>query len=142
MRPHQLFPKGSDNLTIALTVKEDTPDYSRTTPKKIENPHDKFFKETFSHVEVARSFLHNYLPADVIKFLDVDTLEPEKDSFIDKELEESFSDLLFGTDINGRKGYIYFLFEHKSYPDKTVAFQLLKYMTEIWNTKMKKEKLD
>src|SRR5699024_11029260 len=36
----------------------------------------------------------------------------------------------------------YFLFEHKSYPDKTVAFQLLKYMAEIWNTKIKKENVD
>ena len=125
-----------------LLVKEETSHYPQQKFRKVESPHDKLFKETFSHVEVARSFLHNYLPADVIKFLDVDTLEPEKDSFIDKELKESFSDLLFGTDINGRKGYIYFLFEHKSYPDKTVAFQLLKYMTEIWNTKMKKEKLD
>lgn len=71
-----------------------------------------------------------------------DKLELEKESFIDKAMKESFSDLLFSTEIDGRKGYTYFLFEHKSYPDKTVAFQLLKYMAEIWNTKMKKEIMD
>lgn len=107
---------------------------------KIENLHDKFFKETFSNVEVAKSFLLNYLPQNVMKILDVNALEPQKDSFINKKLEEGFSDLLFSADINGRKGYIYFLFEHKSYPDKAIAFQLLRYMTEIWNTKREKEK--
>jgi predicted transposase/invertase (TIGR01784 family) len=125
-----------------LTVKEDVPIYSRTSLQKIESPHDKFFKETFGHVEVAQSFLHNYLPKHVMEALSIGTLEPEKDSFIDRKLEEGFSDLLFSADINGRMGYVYFLFEHKSYPDKTIAFQLLKYMGEIWNTKMKKEKMD
>ena len=129
-------------MTIALTVKEDASDYSRTTPSKIDNPHDKFFKETFGHVEVTRSFLHNYLPLSIMKIVDDGTLYPEKDSFIDNELKERFSDLLFSANIDGREGYIYFLFEHKSYPDKAVAFQLLKYMAEIWNTKMTKEKAD
>jgi predicted transposase/invertase (TIGR01784 family) len=63
-------------------------------------------------------------------------------SFIDKKLRESFSDLLFSVDINSRQGYIYFLFEHKSYPVTDIAFQLLKYMTEIWNTKVNKEKAE
>jgi len=54
-KPHLLFPKGSDNLTSALTVKEDSSRYSRTTSRKIENPHDKFFKETLGNVEVAKN---------------------------------------------------------------------------------------
>ena len=66
----------------------------------------------------------------------MDTLEPQKDSFINKELQESFSDLLFKANINNREGYLYFLFKHKSYPSRDVAFQLLKYMVEIWNTKI------
>ena len=129
-------------MTITLTVKEDASGYSHTTPNKIENPHDKLFKETFGHLEVAQSFLHNYLPQHVMEMLNTDTLELEKDSFINNELEEGFSDLLFSADINGREGYVYFLFEHKSYPDKAIAFQLLKYMAEIWNTKIKKEKMN
>ena len=129
-------------MTFAITVKEDVSRYSRTTHKKIENPHDKFFKETFSHVEVTKSFLHHYLPSDVLEILNADTLKLEKDSFINEELEERFSDLLFSAHIDGRKGYIYFLFEHKSYLDKTLVFQLLIYMAEIWNEKMKKEKMD
>lgn len=57
-------------------------------------------------------------------------------------MEEGFSDLLFSANMNGTKGYIYFLFEHKRYPDKTTVFQLLRYMAEIWTTKMKKENMN
>lgn len=108
---------------------------------KIQNPHDKFFKETFGNLEVAKDFLSNYLPSSVIKIIDVDTPEPQKDSFINKELQEGYSDLLFRVNINNREGYIYFLFEHKSYASKDIAFQLLKYMIEIWESKIKKEKI-
>ncbi|EGQ26756.1 transposase [Sporosarcina newyorkensis 2681] len=106
---------------------------------KIQNPHDKFFKETFGNVAVAKDFLHHYLPQNIMQVIDVNTLEPQKDSFINEELQENFSDLLFKVNINQREGFIYFLFEHKSYTSKTTAFQLLKYMTEIWEAKMKKE---
>ena len=81
---------------------------------KIQNPHDKFFKETFGRVDVARDFLNNYLPQNIVDIIDTDTLEPQKDSFINEELQESFSDLLFKARINKREGYLYFLFEHKS----------------------------
>ncbi|KAF1083697.1 hypothetical protein SPSYN_03154 [Sporotomaculum syntrophicum] len=103
---------------------------------KIQNPHDKFFKKTFGDVDVAGNFLDNYLPQNIVDIIDMDTLEPQKDSFINNELQESFSDLLYKVNINNREGYLYFLFEHKSYPSQDVAFQLLKYMVEIWNAKV------
>jgi predicted transposase/invertase (TIGR01784 family) len=107
---------------------------------KIQNPHDKFFKETFGNVEVAKDFLNNYLPENIINIIDINTLEPQKDSFINEELQEVFSDMLFRVNINNKIGYIYFLFEHKSYISKDISFQLLKYMIEIWEAKIKKEK--
>jgi predicted transposase/invertase (TIGR01784 family) len=109
---------------------------------KIQNPHDRFFKETFGKVEVAKDFLNNYLPESIMQVIDIDTLEPQKDSFINEKLQEGFSDLLFKANINNREGYIYFLFEHKSYTSKDIAFQLLRYMVEIWGAKTKKEKAD
>lgn len=106
---------------------------------KIQNPHDKLFKETFANIAVAKDFLNNYLPQNIMNIIDIDTLEPQKDSFINEELKEEFSDLLFRVNINNKDGYLYFLFEHKSYTSKDVSFQLLKYMIEIWEAKMKKE---
>ena len=105
----------------------------------IQNPHDKFFKETFTNIAVAKDFLHNYLPANIMGLIDIDTLETQKDSFINPELQERFSDLLFKVKIYKQEGYIYFLFEHKSYPSRDIALQLLRYMIEIWSVKIKKE---
>ena len=109
---------------------------------RVQTPHDKFFKETFGRVEVAKDFLNNYLPENIMNIVDVRTLEPQKDSFIDKELKEIFADMLFSVNIDNKEGYIYFLFEHKSYTTKNISFQLLKYMMEIWEAKIKKEKSD
>ncbi len=106
---------------------------------KIQNPHDKFFKETFGKPEVAKDFLNNYLPQEIREIVNIDTLEPQKDSFVNEELQEGFSDMLFKSNINNYEGYIYFLFEHKSYSSKDAAFQLLKYIVKIWGAKIKKE---
>ena len=106
---------------------------------KLQNPHDKFFKATLGNTSTARDFLTNYLPPNIMAIIDLDTLESQKDSFINEELRESFSDLLFKATINKEEGYLYFLFEHKSYPSRDIAFQLLKYMLEIWNTKTDKQ---
>jgi predicted transposase/invertase (TIGR01784 family) len=104
---------------------------------KIQNVHDKFFKETFGRTDVASDFLINYLPKDLVSLIDFKTIEPQKDSFINKKLKENFSDLLFKTKINDKESYIYFLLEHKSHPDKKIAFQLLTYIAAIWNSKHK-----
>ncbi|BAE83790.1 Rpn family recombination-promoting nuclease/putative transposase [Desulfitobacterium hafniense] len=108
----------------------------------IHNPHDKFFKETFGDVGMARSFLKNYLPQEILALVDLETILPQKDSYIDQELQESFSDLLFQVKIHKNEGYLYFLFEHKSYPSQGIALQLLKYMVRIWESKLKESKPD
>jgi len=106
---------------------------------QIQNPHDKFFKETFSNIEVAKDFISNYLPQSILDIVEINTLEPQKDSFINADLEEIFSDMLFKINIRNQEGYLYLLFEHKSYISRNIALQLLKYMIEIWETKANKE---
>lgn len=96
------------------------------------HPHDKFFKETFSHKEVVTDFVNHYFPQEILDIIDVTTITLQKDSFIQKELEEYYSDLLFHVSFARKEGFLYFLFEHKSYPDEMITFQLLQYMLEIW----------
>ena len=69
--------------------------------EQVTNPHDKFFKETLSREEVARDFVLHYLPERIRDCLDVDSLTVSKDTFVDKELREYFSDLLYSIDIKG-----------------------------------------
>ncbi|TVR02955.1 MAG: hypothetical protein EA399_00170 [Desulfovibrionales bacterium] len=86
-----------------------------------------------SHKEVAADFLANYLPAKVLKHVQLDTLTITKDSFVSEKLAEYYSDLLYHVKFTGnRLGLIYFLFEHKSYPDLFTDLQLLGYLSENW----------
>lgn len=104
------------------------------------NPHDKFFKESFSRKEIARSFIREYLPESIIKQLDFQSLTILKDSFIDKELSEHFSDILYRVKLSGMLSYIYLLFEHKSYIDPWTGFQILRNMVKVWEQYRKQHK--
>ncbi len=107
---------------------------------KINNVHDKFFKQTMTDKKTAISLLKNYLPTKILNLIDFKNIELEKDSMIEEELKDVFSDIIYKVRLNGKEAYLYFLFEHKSYPSKKIALQLLKYMRNIWDLKMKQGK--
>lgn len=102
----------------------------------VNSPHDKFFKKSFEDIKIAKDFLINYLPKDILELVDINKLDHEKGSFIEDELKGLYSDVLFRTNVNGTEGYVYFLIEHKSYKEKRVALQLLKYIIKIWELKV------
>lgn len=99
---------------------------------KIQNPHDSFFREVWTNPETARSFIENYLPQGIVSSINIDTLEICKDSYVTDELSDFFSDILYKVTIGEDSGFVYFLFEHKSFKDKNIHFQLLQYIVEIW----------
>jgi len=100
---------------------------------EVTNPHDRFFKEALSRPAATRDFLQYYLPPVIAELLDVSSAELVKDSFVDGELREHFSDLLCEVGLRGGGGaYVYVLFEHKSSPEPLIAFQLLRYMVRVW----------
>lgn len=97
------------------------------------NPHDSFFKDLFTRQEAAHHFLKHQLPPSVAAVLDPNRLEIRKDSFIDPDLQAHFSDILYRVGlVGGGESYVYVLFEHKSYPEPRIAWQLLRYMARIW----------
>ncbi|SHH24519.1 conserved hypothetical protein (putative transposase or invertase), partial [Thermosyntropha lipolytica DSM 11003] len=93
------------------------------------NIHDRFFKKYLENPRIAGSFLSYILPEGIKKIADLSNLTSNKTGFIDEELKEAYSDLLFKTRLkSGEDLYIYFLIEHKSYFYEHTALQLLKYM--------------
>ena len=73
----------------------------------LNSPHDRFFKAVFGRAEVAAEFLAQYLPSAVAETLDWTTLRAEKDSFLDPELAQHPTDLLYAVDVRGGgMGYI------------------------------------
>ncbi len=108
---------------------------SRSTPTN--NPHDAYFKATFGRIDFAKEFLKNYLPPELVDIINIETLSPEPTSYLTKELKEQFTDLVYKAELKGEKAYITFFLEHKSYPDRMVIFQLLKYIISIWEEKIR-----
>ncbi|RCW53398.1 Rpn family recombination-promoting nuclease/putative transposase [Halanaerobium sp. ST460_2HS_T2] len=98
----------------------------------MQTPHDRFFQEMFEKKVVAEDFLKNYLPQELLDLINLDKLQISKKSFVNKCLKKYFSDVVYRVELNKQNAYIYWLFEHKSYPDKDVSFQLLQYMVRIW----------
>lgn len=97
------------------------------------NPHDRFFKQVMSDPAIARDFVQNYLPADVVGQIELSSLELSSESFVDAALQAHHTDLLFTLKLrDGEDGLAYLLFEHKSYADRLVAFQLLRYLVRVW----------
>ena len=105
--------------------------------KIVGNPHDLYFKSTFGKLDFIKRFLKNFLPKELTEIIDMDTLSREPASYLNEELKEQFADLVYKTCIKGKQAYITFLFEHKSYKDRMVIFQILKYMIAIWEKDVK-----
>ena len=107
----------------------------------VNSPYDKLFRENYKDPDNARSLISNGLPQRVVKLMDLSTLEICKDSFIEKDLSDYYSDMLYRVKFrDGSAGSVYVLFEHKSYYDKYVHLQLLEYMVKIWRLHIKQNK--
>jgi predicted transposase/invertase (TIGR01784 family) len=107
---------------------------------KIKNPHDRVVRETPSRKDTATDFLKNYLPGHILKLIDMGTLEISKDSFIEEDLTDFYSDILYKVDFKGSQGFLYLLFEHKSYEDAFIQFQLFGYIHKIYSLYLKQTK--
>ncbi|MCC8371902.1 MAG: Rpn family recombination-promoting nuclease/putative transposase [Rickettsia endosymbiont of Pseudomimeciton antennatum] len=93
--------------------------------------HDKIFRKSMENPIVAKEFLATHLPKDVLALIDSTTLKLEKDSFIEPDLSETISDVLFSVKFNDTDGYIFLLLEHQSTVDQLMVFRLFKYMINI-----------
>jgi predicted transposase/invertase (TIGR01784 family) len=108
---------------------------------KIQNVHDKFFKETFSRIDVATNFLEELLDNKFVKKLNLSTLTMDNNSFVDEELEEHFADILYTCEYGDKsKVRIALLYEHKSYKEDYPHWQLNQYMLNVWKSGFKQNK--
>jgi predicted transposase/invertase (TIGR01784 family) len=115
-------------------------DQAAAGSKKIQSPHDGIFQDFWNDREVAASFIEEYVPAKITRHLDFNSLKICKDTFIDRELDRYFSDVLYEIEFRKKPLLLYFLFEHKSVPEWLASFQLLKYKVKIWELYLKQNK--
>ncbi len=101
--------------------------------------HDALFKMTFSQVEHAAGELQTILPPGLSARIDFATLALCAGTFVDEELRQRHTDLLFSAEVAGKKALLYVLFEHQSTVDPLMLFRLLTYMVRIWEAHLRSE---
>lgn len=101
--------------------------------------HDQYFRLVFGKKKIVEGIIEEFLPKEVEELIDKATLIPDSTQYIEDDLKELFSDVVWSAESKGCQLKISLLLEHKSYKDDKVAFQLLRYMANILhkNAKMK-----
>ena len=97
------------------------------------NVHDHLAKEVFQRVAEARTLLRAFLPDQQLRALDLESLRCVPGSFVDEQLRERQTDLLFSVRCRDAPVLVYLLFEHKSTQDRWLVLQLLGYINRIWS---------
>lgn len=96
-------------------------------------PHDALFKAAFEQPEHAAEFLRGVLPATLVEAIVWSTMTRESGSFIDSDLGDRHSDLLFSVALHGGSpALIYLLLEHQSTIEPDMLLRLLEYLIRIW----------
>ncbi|ECC2218921.1 Rpn family recombination-promoting nuclease/putative transposase, partial [Salmonella enterica] len=90
-------------------------------------PHDATFRQFLTQPDIARDFMEIHLPAELRAVCDLSTLKLESGSFVEDDLRQYFSDILYSLKTTAGDGYIHVLVEHQSTPDKHMAFRLIRY---------------
>ncbi len=91
--------------------------------------HDSLAKKILSDPIAAQEFISHYLPESCKSILDLNTLKVEKESYVEEDLKQKFSDLVFSIKMkNNEKAFIYTLVEAEVSPNYWIAFKLWKYI--------------
>ena len=106
----------------------------------LRNPHDIFFKSIFREKENVIDHLSFTLPKELLHKIDLKAMELDNNSYLDDELKEYFSDIVYKTHYKKEhKIRVCFLYEHKSYQPEYIHLQLLRYMLNIWNAALREK---
>ena len=94
-------------------------------------PHDATFRQFLTQPDIARDFMALHLPPELRVRCDLSTLKLESGSFVEDDLRQYFSDVLYSLKTTAGDGYIHVLIEHQSAPDKHMAFRLMRYAVAV-----------
>ena len=103
------------------------------------DPHDRLFKRVMSDEANVRQFIKEFLPKELSGQIDLNDMKLIPTEKV-KGYNKYYMDIAVECKIAGTKGQLYFVFEHKSYPDPGVLLQILSYMAILWDEEIKKNK--
>lgn len=106
----------------------------------VSNPHDRFFKKVMSDSATAAELIKTYAPSGIVQLADFASLELISGSFIDVQLQQKETDLLFKANFGCSQGYFYILLEHQSTPDSKMPLRCARYVALIQEQHMEEHK--
>lgn len=115
-----------------------------TAGSTLENPHDKLFQFTFQHPLHAGTWLAELLPAPLRQAINWAELRPAKERLADSQMRPHVPDVvmtaprLLPAGSNETASQVWFVIEHKSYPESDLHAQLLRYVVHLDRTLSRK----
>jgi hypothetical protein len=97
------------------------------------NPHDRLFKKALRRPDLAGDELRAVLPTRLVERLDLSRLEVCPTGFVNEELDEVFSDVVYRVPLAGVTAYVCALLEHQSTTDAWMGFRIFRYMARVWD---------
>ena len=98
---------------------------------KIHQPHDSYIKTILSDISLAKSLMEMHMPKAIVKRIDWDSVQLTNKSFVSEELKHLHSDVIYKCTLDQQQGYIYYLVEHQSTPDKWLPVRLAEYNIQL-----------
>lgn len=101
--------------------------------KKLIKKHDELSKKFLSDPDSARLFLELHLDSKIMAKCDITSLVVESSSYIDDDLREFFSDIVYKLQLKDKSScvYVYVLVEHQSRAERLMPLRILRYQLEI-----------
>ena len=110
-------------------------------PEKQPTLHGHFFKESVEHIIIAQGLAELLLPLRLSFDVDYNSLQIEKDCWINAQLKLHSADILYRAKTKDTRKNILLLFEHKSSIDKSVAYQNYHNTSEVLEEELMQRKI-
>jgi predicted transposase/invertase (TIGR01784 family) len=90
--------------------------------------HDSDYKLLFSHPEMVRDLLRDWVPGEWIAEADFSTLERVNGSYVSEDLKQRHDDMVWRLRLQDHWLWVYLVLEFQSEPDPWMALRLLVYL--------------
>lgn len=95
-------------------------------------PHDAYFKAVFGQAQHAAGLAQAFLPAPLLRQIDLSTMEPVPGSFVDERLRQRHCDLLWRVRSADGALVLALLLEHQRTVDPRMPLRMLEYVLRAW----------
>jgi predicted transposase YdaD len=103
--------------------------------------HDVNYKQLFSHPEMVRDLLRDWVQGDWIAEADFSTLERVNSSYVSENQKQRHDDMVWRLRLNDGWLWVYLLIEFQSKPDPWMALRMLNYVGLLAEDLVKRKEL-